>query len=222
MTDIKVKADRLLRRLKVEMNGAVSGAMKERGMVYKLNYGVSIPTLKAITAEYGPDHTLAMELFGSDIRELKLAAIYVADPKAVKLEQLEEWGDNLVTTEVAEHLAIQLLGRSPLAVEVARRWLPSGDKLKVYAASMGLASALKRGAARACDKDLGSMFEACASIAESNDKTLASGVINLLRAIALTGEKWMAKVVKFVEEAAGAGSPAKKYVAEELSWRLYN
>ena len=30
---------RLLKRLKVEMNGAVTGAMQERGIVYPLNYG---------------------------------------------------------------------------------------------------------------------------------------------------------------------------------------
>ena len=39
---------RLLKRLKVEMNGAVTGAMQERGIVYPLNYGVSVPTIRGI------------------------------------------------------------------------------------------------------------------------------------------------------------------------------
>ena len=45
---------RLLKRLKVEMNGAVTGAMQERGIVYPLNYGVSVPTIRGIAREYGP------------------------------------------------------------------------------------------------------------------------------------------------------------------------
>ena len=39
---------RLLKRLKVEMNGAVTGAMQERGIVYPLNYGGSVPTIRGI------------------------------------------------------------------------------------------------------------------------------------------------------------------------------
>ena len=38
----------LLRRLKVEMNGAVVDAMRSRGLDYPLSYGVSVPTLSLI------------------------------------------------------------------------------------------------------------------------------------------------------------------------------
>ena len=54
---------RLLKRLKVEMNGAVTGAMQERGIVYPLNYGVSVPTIRGIARKYGPSHSLALLLY---------------------------------------------------------------------------------------------------------------------------------------------------------------
>ena len=38
----------LLRRLKVEMNGAVVDAMRSRGLDYPLSYGVSVPTIREI------------------------------------------------------------------------------------------------------------------------------------------------------------------------------
>ena len=38
----------LLRRLKVEMNGAVVDAMRSRGLDYPLSYGVSVPRIREI------------------------------------------------------------------------------------------------------------------------------------------------------------------------------
>lgn len=58
---------RLLKRLKVEMNGAVTGAMQERGIVYPLNYGVSVPTIRGIAREYGPSHSLALLLYRQQV-----------------------------------------------------------------------------------------------------------------------------------------------------------
>ena len=65
---------RLLKRLKVEMNGAVTGAMQERGIVYPLNYGVSVPTIRGIARKYGPSHSLALLLYRQQVRELKLCS----------------------------------------------------------------------------------------------------------------------------------------------------
>ena len=60
---------RLLKRLKVEMNGAVTGAMQERGIVYPLNYGVSVPTIRGIAREYGRSHSHALLLYRQQVRE---------------------------------------------------------------------------------------------------------------------------------------------------------
>ena len=54
--DDTTKMVALLRRLKTEMNGAVVGAMQERGVDYPLSYGVSVATIREIAADYAPDH----------------------------------------------------------------------------------------------------------------------------------------------------------------------
>ena len=79
----------LLKRLKVEMNGAVTGAMQERGIVYPLNYGVSVPTIRDIAKEYCANHSLALLLYQQQLRELKLAALFVDDPASVTVRQVE-------------------------------------------------------------------------------------------------------------------------------------
>ena len=61
----------LLRRLKVEMNGAVVDAMRSRGLDYPLSYGVSGADDREIAKAYAPAHAFALFLFRQQVRELK-------------------------------------------------------------------------------------------------------------------------------------------------------
>lgn len=116
----------LLRRLKIEMNGAVTDAMRAYGggqAGYGLNYGVSLPTIREAAGEYAPNHELADLLWRQDVRELKLAALFVDDPRAVDTAQMERWADAWRgAAELAEQCAMQLFWRSPGAWTVAVRW----------------------------------------------------------------------------------------------------
>lgn len=112
----------LLRRLRQQMNGAVSEAMTARGIRYPLNYGVSVPTLRAVAAEFAPDHELARLLYKQQVRELVLAACYVADPLQVDAVQWDQWAAGIGSGEVAEHAAF-MLAKSPAAPVMIPRWL---------------------------------------------------------------------------------------------------
>lgn len=115
----------LLRRLKSEMNGAVTDAMRGYGggmQGYGLNYGVSLPTIREIARAYAPDHELAGLLWQQDVRELKLAALFVEDPAAVTTAQMEAWAAEWRGTELVEQCAMQLFWRSPDALRQAEAW----------------------------------------------------------------------------------------------------
>ncbi len=45
------------------MNGAVSQSMREKGLVYKLNFGVELPASKMIAEGYEKNHGLAQALW---------------------------------------------------------------------------------------------------------------------------------------------------------------
>ena len=52
-------------QLRLSMNGAVSQSMREKGLVYKLNFGVELPRIKGIAAGYEKDHSLAQAIGGT-------------------------------------------------------------------------------------------------------------------------------------------------------------
>ena len=45
------------------MNGVASQSMRQKGVSYKINWGVPLPELQKMSAEYGKDYGLAVELW---------------------------------------------------------------------------------------------------------------------------------------------------------------
>mgnify|MGYP001440737557 CR=1 FL=1 len=50
--DIKEQLKDIKTQLRLSMNGAVSQSMREKGLVYKLNFGVELPRIKMIAEGY--------------------------------------------------------------------------------------------------------------------------------------------------------------------------
>ena len=61
-------------QIRHRMNGEVADNMRREGLIYKVNYGVSIPELQQIAKGFKGDHELALELFNDEIRECKIIA----------------------------------------------------------------------------------------------------------------------------------------------------
>ena len=93
----------LLGRFRRERNGVVADTMQYRGKAYGLNYGVSLPTIRAVARAERPDSDFARFLYRQDVRELKLAAFWIADPVQVTklaLNSAVSMAATLLTTEV--------------------------------------------------------------------------------------------------------------------------
>lgn len=50
--DLHEQLKEIKTQLRLSMNGAVSQSMREKGLVYKLNFGVELPRIKAIAETY--------------------------------------------------------------------------------------------------------------------------------------------------------------------------
>ena len=133
----------LLGELRREMNGAVAESMQRGEGGYGLNYGVSIPTIRAIAGRVGTDHAFARFLYRQDVRELRMAALTIADPVSVTPDNVDEWFVGRMPEELIEELALRLLSRCgrPVLDTLCGRWLRAGSGAERYAALMALARA---------------------------------------------------------------------------------
>ena len=111
------------KRLYLLRDGASSASMRQKGVDYKLNFGVPVPKLKEIAGDYSQNMELAGLLWKENTRELKLLAVLIQDPE--HFEQAEEWVESLQNMELAEQLAMRLLCKLPDAGNKSARWIQS-------------------------------------------------------------------------------------------------
>lgn len=105
------------------MNGMVSQSMREKGMEYKLNFGIEYPRIKEIAAEYEPDHELAQALWKENIRECKILAGLLQPADTFYQEIADIWIEGMDYPELAEYTVMNLFQRLPYASEVVFRWM---------------------------------------------------------------------------------------------------
>lgn len=128
----------LLGELRRERNGAVADAMCLCGKPYGLNYGVSLPTLRWIARAETSDHDFARYLYVQDVRELRLAALYIAQPERVTMDEAAFWAAGIINSEVAEEASFALLSRVGVLPELFRSWITASPLLQ-YAALLAAA-----------------------------------------------------------------------------------
>ncbi|MBE9488283.1 MAG: hypothetical protein IMY73_03770 [Bacteroidetes bacterium] len=118
----------MLVELRTQMNGAVVGTMEKLigGEPY-FSYGVAIPRVKEQAQLHKGNHELALSLFNSEIRELKLAGIYVDDCEKVTSDQMEKWSKSFHSLEIAENASTMLFFGAPCALEVALQWIDTPE-----------------------------------------------------------------------------------------------
>ena len=202
----------LLGAMRKQMNGAVADAMYYYGADYGLNYGVSLPTVRQIAREQGKDHALALYLYKQQVRELRLAALHIAQAEAITMEELPTWAEGVINSEIAEEMAFALLPHTTILSDLFTAWSESDNEFLVYATLMAAArSELARDT---------NIVNATPNILSrfSASRIIAQGVVALLAAAYdcdAEARKAVAEVIEGLEE-----SPAANYVKEEMSWRM--
>ena len=110
-------------QFRLGMNGTVSKSMRDKGLDYKLNFGVEIPRLKEIAAQYPKDHQLAQALWKENIREAKILAGMLQPVDSFYPEIADIWVEDMHYPEIAEQTCQNLFQHLPYASEKAFEWI---------------------------------------------------------------------------------------------------
>ena len=101
------------------MNGVVSQSMREKGLDYKLNFGIELPRLKEIAARYEKNHDVAQALWKENIRECKILAGMLQPVETFYPEIADIWVEDMRYPEIAELTCMTLFQELPYASEKA-------------------------------------------------------------------------------------------------------
>ena len=120
------------------MDGSVAQSMRDEGLNYHLNWGATLPRLKAkaeeIKAMFNVSclmfnvYDLAIALWKENIRECKILATMLMPPERMLPEVCDIWMEQMPSQEIAEQAAFNLWQYLPYAPEKAYQWIASDQE----------------------------------------------------------------------------------------------
>ncbi len=124
------KLKKIKQSFRLLMNGEANRSMREKGLNYHLNWGVSLVDLRQMAKEYGKDYELAIELWKENIRECKILATMIMPAERMLPEIVDIWIEQTQEVEIAEQAAFNLYQHLDFAPEIAFRWISSNDAIR--------------------------------------------------------------------------------------------
>ena len=112
----------ILLKLKSLSNPKAVEGMRRYGITPEETFGVSIPNLRKIAREIGINHNLALKLWNINIRETRILASMIDDPKLVSEEQMEDWVKTFDYWEICDQVCQNLFAHTRFAYSKALEW----------------------------------------------------------------------------------------------------
>lgn len=123
---------------KAEVLQLVKDNRNERGMAHWQRigfakwkgYGIGLTQLKKLARQIGRDHELALQLWDSDVFELKQLATMIDEPTKVTREQVEAQVKDLISWNFSHVYVSNLLPKVKFLQPLAEEWMTSADDLR--------------------------------------------------------------------------------------------
>ncbi len=189
-----------------QRNGAAVDTMTRMSGDKSRNYGVALTTIRQIASEYAPCQPLADILYAGDVRDHRLAALYIADPTSFNHDKTLRWMRDVRTTEVADCAAQTLFCKIPDIITVAMP-LINEEPLVSHTAVMSAARAL--GTVKTEPYTVTEFISRLSQIKERTDRTTLSAFTFMLTVLERSG--YGTEVSAFIDTLPSESQ-------EELGW----
>jgi len=203
----------ILRRINLMQNGVVAQSMNERGINYKVNYGVSAVALRQLALSYQPNHLLALKLWNKQWRETMILASLLEEPEKVNDKQMDYWVKSIENIEIAEQCVMNLFSRLPESFEKAAEW-SLGKKRMVKVCGLLLMGRLALADKSAGDEEFEKFFEVLPPL--SKDPGLTQIILRTLTHIGMRNVNLNKLTILFAKTLLTSDSPIAKGVAVQL------
>lgn len=131
------KVKEIKQSFRLMMDGSVAQSMRDKGLNYHLNWGATLPRLKAKAEELktssqepiaDSQYDLAIALWKENVRECKILATMLMPPEKMLPEVCDIWMEQIPSQEIAEQAAFNLWQHLPYAPEKAYQWIASDQE----------------------------------------------------------------------------------------------
>jgi len=203
----------ILTRISLVKNGETVEQMKDRGLIYKVNWGASIISLREIASQYEPNHLLALKLWNKQWRETMIMAAMIDVPSEVNEEQMDYWTKSLETPEIAEILNTFLWSKTKFAFIKSLEWC-RGKKHLVRFAGLNLMGRLAINEKSAMDELFEPFFDVLSPL--SKDQNLKQVFYRSFILLGMKSKTMNEKAISFAEGLKELDSLTSKTLSEMI------
>lgn len=183
------KLMKIKRSFRLLMSGPTSQSMTQKGLGYKINWGVPFIELKKMALEYGKDYELAIELWKEDIRECKILATLIMPAEKMLPEITDIWMEQVKSQEMAEMLAFNLLQHVDYAPAIAYEWIAT-DKTLYEIAGFQLLARLFANGQEANERGINEFLDQAAVALQGENMGIKHAAANCVLRFADLGEEY--------------------------------
>lgn len=95
---------------------------KRFGITGAESYGLSMPQLRTIAKDIGKNHSLALQLWNTNIREARHIATMIAEKDKLSEKQMEQWVSGFDSWDIVDNCCSTLFCRTPFAYDKVLEW----------------------------------------------------------------------------------------------------
>lgn len=200
------------RKIVLHMNAVVAASMTENGIVYKQNYGVSIPQIREIAKQHAKNHDLAQRLWSKGIRETMILATLLEPAEKFTPEIAEGWIADCCQIELIEQLCMNLLSKISYADALSLDCMKSENrwrKLLGFTLSAHIYKQYQK-------QDVEKVISEALSSADTEDFFLIKALANSLARLTRINKETADNISEALKNFEKSSSKGKKYIYQEL------
>lgn len=170
---------KIKRSFRLFMNGVASSSMRDKGLEYKINWGIPVTRLRDMAAQYAPSVALAERLWESDVRECKILATMLMPAERFSEPMALSWLSACNNQEMVEMLVFNLVQNMP-GVETFVVSLLHSDEPNASLAALHLVSRLvaRQNVSFMTDEVVGSFAQLVVKALNGTDAVLKHAALN--------------------------------------------
>lgn len=216
--------EEIVRRIRADlrrcMNGIASKSMREKGLHYKLNFGVDVPRLRELSGRYPVDAQLAERLWRQETRELKILATMLYPVHELDMDKADKWVKEIPNHEIREQACMNLFQKLDFADKLVQKWADSADEeirtsgYWLFARLLAVKSELVN------QTDQHGIMEKMISDLSSNSYFLRLSAQRALAFLGRTAESFSKKILDGIRDFQTSDDAAKKEIFDSLSFEF--
>ena len=175
------------RSFRLFMNGVTAASMRSKGLNYKINWGVQLPDLKRMAAQYGHDAELASALWAeSGVRECRLLATLIMPADKMSSDEAIDWATSAdITSEIMEMAVFNLFQHLPYADSLAHTMLDN-DNMVIRAGAYHLVCRLLKRGCSVSAATIEKLLDVARIDIQTTDRQLLRALVSCLQYMAST------------------------------------